>query len=426
MIKLIETFDHVSAPGGVINTLYAIPPFEVGSDFSLLTQLGWTFPTMYYGMPYIAPAAGRLGSSALVCPGIIGFTPTIRPPRIGRKCSRLVLGMAIMPTGPATKSFVVYFQYDDHINFSIKCLVNSDGSLTVSMCTGSTGTGYPAITIPATPIPAPYITFDYTFVEVYVDVADYANGRAKVAVNGKTYVDKTGIITAAYNAFGDNPYDDRAKLNNVCVTMLPPGGYNSQTYYFDTIYLCDDEGGFQDDFLGPVFSKSFYPVAAGSKSNWSPYVNSTYHEDGKHYELVDDDPVQPGNELSYLEADQDLTEEMFVFPPDPLPVGSTLVSVNHRTMFRNVASPGMPPSNALIPLYQIAGNPVVATNSLAKKITGWLYEGLDVYYNIVPGLAIPWTEYLLGQSEFGFLMREAIWTGVLDEPLEFADEVIDE
>jgi hypothetical protein len=141
---------------------------------------------------------------------------------------------------------------------------------------------------------------------------------------------------------------------------------------------------------------------------------------------VDDDPVQPGNELEYLEADQDLSEEMFVFPPDPVPVGSTVVSVNHRTMFRNVASPGNPPPNALIPLYRIAGNPAVVTNSLAKKLVGWLYEDLDVYYGTVPGLAIPWTEYLLEQSEFGFLLREPTWTGVSDESLGFADEVIDE
>jgi hypothetical protein len=69
-----------------------------------------------------------------------------------------------------------------------------------------------------------------------------------------------------------------------------------------------------------------------------------------------------------------------------------------------------------------------------------------VYNGIVPGLAIPWTRLLLTESEFGFMLQDPVWTAVLledfgiadealdtgygwelvDEPLDFADEVIDE
>lgn len=441
MIKLIEAFDNIGT--GTETTLIATygmgfqVPYTFGADASLLTQRGWIFTG---NCPFAKAGVGRMGTAALG----ISTTHSLTLPSINRKCSRIVIGAAVIgPLGhpggygnpPTATGLDFYFQYlapgaEAHTNFRIRCLFNRNESITVSMWTGSDGSGYPAITITEPAIPTPYSHADYTFIELYVDVADYMSGRVKVAVNGKTYVDKTGIITAAYNAFGNNPYDDRAKLNRVYIATVPAVGYygwiGDSSYYYDTIYLCDDAGGYQDDFLGPIFSKSFYPVAAGSKSNWSPYVNSAYHEDGKHHERVDDDPVQPGNELEYLEADQDLTEEMFVFPPDPIPVGSAVVSVNHRTMFRNVASPGTPPPNALIPLYQIAGNPAVVTNSLAKKISGWLYENLDVYYNTVPGLAIPWTEYLLEQSEFGFLLREPTWTGVSPDVFGFADDVMGE
>ena len=435
MIKLIETFDNIST-GQSFNLLdYYGSPYTVGSDVTLLEELGWI--VVRGNLPHIDAGVGRMGTAAYGCT----YGAALATPSIGRKGTRLIMGVSVMlPVSNAgwggnaanTIGLEVYFRYGEHVNFRITCRYNpATNSVTVSMMTGATGVGYPAITIAEPVIPTPYATQDYTFFEFSVDVTDYHNGRARVAVNGKTYVDKSGIVTAAYNVFGDNPYDDRATLDNVYFGPLPKETAYSVTwaesgYHFDTIYLCDDSGGYQDDFLGPIFSKTFYPVAAGSKSNWIPYVNSMQFEDGMHFARVDDDPVVPGNELEYLEADQDLADESFVFPLDAVPPGSALISVNHRTMFRNVASQGTPPPHTLVPLYQIAGNPAVITNSLAKKLTGWSYGFMDVYYNTVPGLAIPWTEFLLEQSEFGFLMREETWMGLGAEELAFADEVIDE
>jgi len=135
------------------------------------------------------------------------------------------------------------------------------------MWTGADGTGYPAITITEPAIPAPYSHADYTFIEIAVDVADYGNGWAKVAVNGKTYINKTGIVTAAYNIFGNNPYDDRSKLNRVRIDTVPAVGYygwmGDGNYYYDTIYLCDEDGGYQDDFLGTAFLGNRLPHRSG-------------------------------------------------------------------------------------------------------------------------------------------------------------------
>ena len=194
------------------------------------------------------------------------------------------------------------------------------------------------------------------------------------------------------------------------------------------MYLADDQGGYQDDFLGDIFVKTAYPVADGTKRNWVPYANATIlrPRETAHHELVDNDPIQPGDETEYLEADQDLTEDMLGFGADPIPAGSDLIAVNHRTMYRNVASPGSPLINSLTPLFQMIGNPIVRTDSLAKKLAGWSYGFLDVYYGIVPVSAEQWREYLLEQAEFGFMLKTAENLQKVDEAVALADEVIDE
>jgi hypothetical protein len=430
MIKLIETFDNIQIPGAVND--YGVMS---GTDLTLLTARGWTV-VQTYGNPVTAPGEGRHGTQALSFPGPINWQSGLITPSLTRNADRLILGMAVRMQyprirygyyHPSISGFNIYFRYGSQVNLtvSLTCSANAD-YVVVTMATGTSG--YPAIVVPSPNIPMLDKHNGYNFIEVMVDVANYkGGGLAKVAVNGDTYIDIMNINTAAYNDFGDNPSDPRSKLNNVAI-MLPTASstdYIAPTdrAYFDTIYLCDDDGGYQNDFLGPIFSKTYYPLAAGAKSNWSPYVNGVVQEDGMHYARVDDDPVVPGLEVEYLEGSQDLVDEMFVFTPDTIPTGCEAIAVGQQTMFRNVASPGNPAPGTMVPIYQIAGNDLIVTNSLAKKNAGWLYSFLDIYYPLVPGLAIPWTEYLLEQSQFGFLLREPAWTGIHREDIGISDEV---
>ena len=419
MLKYIESFDHIGA--GL-----------AGTDLALYTALGFTISG--FGL---SAGTGRFGTNSLLRnqygngnDGV--FTPAV----ITRKCNKLIIGFSARGQICANISF----RYGTHVNFSIVCLFNVAGTLTTQMCTGaaalgfylqySRDTNYPAIAAgPTIPLPYSGAGEDYHFVELYVDLTDYMNGRAKVAVDGRTYDERDGIITAAYLGFGSNPYDDRAKLDRVVFTVRSSQNLGNSggpdPVYFDSIYLADDEGGYQDDFLGDVFVKTAYPVVDGTKRNWIPYANSSpLGEDYPHHELIDSDPIQPGDETEYLEADQDLTEEMVGFGTDPIPAGSELIAVNHRTMFRNVASPGSPKVNSLVPLFQMIGNPIVRTDSLSKKLTGWAYSFLDVYYDIVPVSAALWEEYLLEQAEFGFMLRTAENLQRVEEETQFADEAI--
>ena len=436
MLKFIESFDHLQCTSlDDIDLYQALGYTDINGGGMGMLWMGWG-----YSRFRVNPGTGQRGTPALEIAAGGGFVL----PYIQRDCERLVFGIAIGPPldfvgndayvgwnsrSPYGPGFAASFRYDADTNFRIECRFNTRSSMIVTMCTGANGAGYPDI-VTSEYIPVPNAFDDYTFVELSVDVTDYTNGTAKVAVNGLTYIEKTGIFTAAYNLFGDDPNDPRSKLNNVAVSVsgmsVPGVAYEAGSYYIDSMYICDDAGGYQDDFLGPVFAKSLFPVADGAKHNWTPYENSIVLEDGENSACVDDNPLVAGNEVTYVEADQDMADDLLIYDAADYPDECTLIAVNHRTAFRNVASQGNPPPNTMVPIYQIVGNPVIVTNSLAKKVTGWAYSFLDIYYDLVPAFAIPWTRLLLEQSEFGYMLREAIWTAVQIDDVGFADEVIDE
>ena len=444
MIKNFETFDSIVVKNDTTDPL---------------VSMGWeldSFSGQRSTKLIILPTSGRNGSSAIVFPPNAVFAP----PTIPRGCNRLVLGLAIRsplvanpffatplvldPYTPPT-GYPVVTPWSDHndnyslanrryahitVKFCYGTLVNFTATVefrtTGVIISGKTGTGgYDGIAdMPY--ISAPHLLWDYTFVELLVDVTDFLDGIFKAAINGVTVEEKTGIVTCDHLAFGSDPYDARAKLNRVEVTVVNRGYYGQHYFMLDTLYLCDDDGGYHNDFLGPAFSKPLYPKEDGDKANWTPYINSTVVEDAPRYAILDDAPFNPASESDYLQADQDLVEEMMKFDDADMPAGCTPIAVNHRTAARGVATPGTPPPNALIPLFQATGNPLVQTPSLMKRISGWDYQFLDIYYNIVPGLSIPWTDLLIGESQFGFMLHEPVWTAVQIDEAGFADEVLED
>lgn len=397
MLKYCDSFDHAT--------------------WTALQALGYT--TSRGEAMSIVPAIGRWGTSVLRLNYY--HSVAVYPPMGTRLCNRIVIGFACKATGQPLR---VFFRSGTYLNFTVTMTISATG-MTFSYVTGP-GTGYPVIpNSPYVSVPFIGVAGHYTYIELYVDVTDYTNGTVKVAVNGKTVHTLTGIMTAAGLGFGNDPFDSRAKLTNV--GFGEPNDYTDYCYDIDSIYICDDEGGYHNDFLGDIFVKTFYPVGDGDKIDWSPYINGLAAPGNTQRVTLIDDPVfDPAVEPDYIQADQDLSQETMSFGPALIPAESTLIAVNHRTAARSVASPGTPPQNTLIPLYKSQGNDIIVANSLAKKFTGWTYKFLDVYWNLVEGLTVDWTKLLLAESQFGFMLRESIWTGVILEELGFADEVVDE
>ena len=421
MLKYCDSFDHITA--------------------SSLTSLGWWGLDWWNGnLLAINQGLGRWGTNRLELVGGSGNPKTFT---LARSCNRIVVGFAFSKYAN-NSTHTLIFSYGTYKNFSVTFALSASG-LTFSFATGA-GTGYPAIPSSAY-VSVPFIqsTAAYTFVEVLVDVTDYTNGQVKCAINGKVVHNVTGIKTAAGDGFGNNPYDPRAKINTIMFATDGAGNYGTGMY-IDCIYICDDEGGYHNDFLGDIFVKALYPTNDGDRRDWSPYINGLLApDDTQRVTLIDDPVFDPAIEPDFIQADQELSQELMHFHDAGIPVDSTLIALNHRTVARSLASPGSPQPNTLIPIFKSSGNDIITISSLAKKLAGWTYQFLDVYHNLVPGLAIDWTPLLLEESQFGFVLREPIWTGleleeitfaeevteahipeVTDSPLDFADEVVDE
>ena len=420
MLTLVETFDNIASPDQLANLGWSI----VG--------LGNTGDTYNF---IVAPGFGRLGTSALGL-SIDGAISCTLPP-LAKSSTRMIVGLAINHGLGGYSTLKFTFKRGSYVNFTVTLKFDAYamswnwppteeqdfGNILVTACTATSGTGYPNITIPSVILPSTGSHCEYTFLEVLVDCADISNGIFKVAVNGVEYINKTGIKTTDSTGFGNDPYSVNAKYDTVTLDVTQGQRYYTMPHpgraYIDTIYVCDGEGGYQTDFLGPIFSKSYYPVSQGSKSNWTAIENSAT-TDTLHNYIVDEVSVI-NVESKYLEAYQDLVDELFSFGDSTVPPGYDIVSINYRTEFRNVASPGNPTPNSLVPLFKLAGNDTLKVETKAKKLTGWTYGYLDSYYPIVPDLAIPWTPYLLEQSQFGFMLKESIWTSITLEPLDFED-----
>lgn len=436
MLKYIETFDNINNVAALVSTH------------------GWAF-TSANNYISIKPRIGRMGTSALMAYYNVLRLPTISP------TTRIVLGMAVRhPIGDMGagnnnngNAFIdLVFGYGvsgdsiqiPHFTIRLFCErrqhgyhvdVNDEdyGRMKVSMWTGSTSSGYPPIVVELPYIVIPYGATDYNFLEFYVDCADIPNGRVKIALNGNVVIDMDMIPTTNYNAYNSDPFDVRAKMTGVTVSpqcsrdYIPAGSlvYESKGWLFDTIYVCDGSGGYQDDFLGPVMSKSFYPMANGDKNNWTPYVNSEVYEDNRHFDRINY-PIDTTDETEFIEGDADLLEELYFFSSELIPIYSDILAVNHRTVFRNLAMPNHPTPDSLAPITKVVGNDKIIVNAQTKRLTGYDYKLLDIYYGLVPGLAIPWTKYLLAESQFGFLQKNAINPQSIESAVGITDECSEE
>lgn len=444
MLLYCDSFDHYAQLGVDGN-------FDTTSP---LGRLGWS--TQYKKDLVINPGKGRWGTNRLD----MAYTNYTKRFSIGRSCNKVIVGFAFQRAnsiGSWVNGLPVYniegrgervitfgFGYDTLEHFRVTCTLQTaqgipnleDIPLTGLGFTYTTGdgTGYPAIQN-SPHISTPFIVDWYrqysyfsaprafTFLEIYIDVTDYKNGTVKVAVNGTTVHTLTGIVTCAYNGFGDNPADARAKINTINFGKATSGG--TSYLFLDSMYVCDGEGGYQDDFLGDIFVRPAYPTRDGDRADFSSYVNGVEVADPQH-EQIDVESFDPAVEPDYIQGDIDGIQELVYFDYPGVPEESTIIAVNHRTAARSVASVGTPPPNTLVPLFKSTGNDTIITNTLAKKFTGWTYQFLDIYYTLVPGLTVEWTHLLLEESQYGFMLREPIWTGVMLEDITLTDEVTDE
>jgi len=147
------------------------------------------------------------------------------------------------------------------------------------------------------------------YIEIKVTIHDSA-GAITIIINGVERLALTDKDTKT----GSNAYVGRVHIL----------GVNGAAVYYDDIYLCDDTGGREDDFLGDV---RVDPLRADGVGNTTQFAPSA----GSNYQNVDEITVD--NDVTY--NDGDLGEkDTYAVQSLPSPSGTTIYGVKNQMCVR--------------------------------------------------------------------------------------------
>lgn len=139
----------------------------------------------------------------------------------------------------------------------------------------------------------------------YIEVKYFANdttGTVEVKINGVTDIN-----------FGPGDTVQTSDQINK-VTISNSGGW-SEEYYLDDLYICDDQGSVNNDFLGDVRVDAVLPDGAGASSDFTPSA-------GSNYQCVDDNP--PNDDTDYVSENTVTDHDTYSMANTPVTSGSIL------------------------------------------------------------------------------------------------------
>lgn len=175
--------------------------------------------------------------------------------------------VSILPT-----TILSTFAFRDVATDQVAFRLNSDGTLTATRAGTALGTTVNNISAG---------TVYFIEVKVYIHST---LGTVDIKVNGQSWLSLTNVNTQTTG----NPTANVLILGNISA-----GTGNSAIAYYDDLYICDNQGGVNDDFLGDVRIEALLPTGAGDFSQWTPSA-------GNNYECVDE--ATPNNDTDYVNS----------------------------------------------------------------------------------------------------------------------------
>ena len=113
---------------------------------------------------------------------------------------------------------------------------------------------------------------------------------------------------------------------------------------------------------------------------------------------------------------------------DPVRIGlNNPIAVNFTTFVKHIFSyADQSFDKGLIALTKPSGNDVSRETGNKIAVDQHTYKPLDLYYGVVPNLAVPWTWELLDGTQFGFESTQLIHQLFLDEDMNLSENVTEE
>jgi hypothetical protein len=378
MFVLLESFDDITTAN--IEELLGIQNFESESD------------RIYDNKSYI-----YINPDGIVSPVL----PNSR---------RIVWGGLIVPSG-SSYSLTFRLGRGDTVNVRIDTATNTYTELltptyfTVKMsftdfnasATFSAGSQYTAID-PENTIPGMF--YRPFFLEIYVDSTNTINtgGSLKIAINGRNVCSRNNCVTSAYNAWGSEISAPESYFNRLQIV--------SSGIRIGQMYICNEEMGYHDDFIGPFEISSCVPENVPSDTrNWTPYLDGEPAGNDAHVEAVAKDRFEPyvEGDLDYLEADNEGVRELFYYSIPVLYEQNELeiLDVRFRCFCRQIFDAETRFASSIFPVIQPQGRDLISRIQEGMQVESATYFPLGVNYDVYPDLATRWTWLMLLESQFG-------------------------
>jgi len=326
--------------------------------------------------------------------------------------------------------------------FLVSIFYRQNGTLDIAF--NNFGSGLQAIS-PVSGIPIN--NYRKNFLEIYTDStgAESGHGNLKIALNGLTIATREDVVNSNYLAWEGNPSNPLSYYRNVAVSFKYHSldyqyAYqsNAQQWLIDSFYVCNEEGGVHDDFLGPIHITSMYPdpEQTGDKNNWVGYIDNVQvaEEQKEQYpnaSLVNNPALDFTEDAdAYIQADVELLQELYYMKNniDPVRIGlNNPIAINFSTFVKQIFSyEGQDFDKGLIAITKPSGNEISRETGKKIAVDQYTYKPLELYWSVVPNLAVPWTWELLDGTQFGFESTQIIHQLSLSESMDLSEEVTEE
>lgn len=158
------------------------------------------------------------------------------------------------------------------------------------------------------------------------------------SVNQASFNAVSGVGSPVNNLTGQLANSGSAGINRFAFGNI--GGYNTQTTWYDDMYILDNSGSFNNDYLGVMAIEAITPIGTGANSNWTPST-------GAGWSCIDE--AVP-NTTDFVSATVTGVTDTYRFAP-PSFLNSNVRAIEHNIFMRNNGNL----NSAVIPVQRVAG-----------------------------------------------------------------------
>lgn len=201
---------------------------------------------------------------------------------------------------------------------------------------------------------------------------DNSSGTVDIKVDGTSVLS----LTSQDTLFGP--------VANVSGVEFWGANNGSYDFTYDDIYICDDSGSLNNDFLGDCVVSAIYPNAAGDDTDWTP-------DTGSNFQRVDEDPSD--DDSSYVESSTSSDRDLYNYDSMPGSLGDIVgVQVNTKVRVTEVDP---------FTLKQVCKSGTTVSADSGSAVASNVYGHRERVLETDPDTSAAWTESGVNAAQFG-------------------------